>query len=195
MHPDQQKWDRIYKDKVSSVPQAADVLRLNLHLLPHTGIALDLACGLGGNSLLLAEAGFTVHSWDISPVAIACLIDEAEKRSLTVHAEVKDVLSDVLPVEMFDVIVVSHFLVREMAASIQAALKTEGVLFYQTFCRHKVDEIGPNNPDFLLDKNELLKLFPALAVRVYREEADLGRLEKGWRNQAMLVAQKVYGQK
>ncbi|MEO2151790.1 MAG: Sua5 family C-terminal domain-containing protein, partial [Thermococcus sp.] len=35
-----------------------------------SGLALDLACGLGGNSFFLAEQGLQVDAWDISAVAI-----------------------------------------------------------------------------------------------------------------------------
>ena len=52
-NPDQARWDQRYRE-TSSEPQAARVLSDNLRLLPAAGTALDLACGLGGNALLLA---------------------------------------------------------------------------------------------------------------------------------------------
>jgi len=45
-------------------------LTQNQHLLPSQGTALDLACGQGGNSQLLAKAGLDVLAWDSSAVAI-----------------------------------------------------------------------------------------------------------------------------
>jgi SAM-dependent methyltransferase len=190
MHSAQAKWDRIYREKVSVMPQAADVLSQNLHLLPDFGVALDLACGLGGNSLLLAKAGLNVKSWDISPVAIERLKSIAKAEALMIDAEVKDAEMPVFTTSTFDVIVVSHFLMRDLSSAIEAALKPGGVLFYQTYCRDKREQIGPKNPDFLLAENELLSMFPSLTVRVYREESCLGNERQGWRNQAMLVAQK-----
>ena len=52
---------------------ACDALRENIHLLPQiSGNALDLACGMGGNAILLAqESKLTVNAWDISSVAIS----------------------------------------------------------------------------------------------------------------------------
>ncbi|MCW8828638.1 MAG: hypothetical protein OQK94_06240, partial [Gammaproteobacteria bacterium] len=64
-------------------------------------------------------------------------------------------------------------------------------LFYQTFIADRADPaIGPANPDYLLAPNELLRLFPDLVVRLYREEGVLGDTAKGLRNEACLVAEK-----
>jgi tellurite methyltransferase len=41
--------------------------------LPDDGRALDLACGLGGNSILLAQQGLKVDAWDIADVPVAAL--------------------------------------------------------------------------------------------------------------------------
>lgn len=190
MHPDQKKWDRIYTQRTSDVAEPAMVLQENQHLLPASGKALDLACGLGANSLLLAECGLEVRSWDISPVAIEQLKLTAQQRGLRVDAEVIDVMSHLPEANSLDVLVVTHFLLRGMEQSLMAALKPGGLIFYQTYCRDKVTQQGPSNPDYLLADNELLGMFASLKLRVYREESLSGQQEKGWRNQAMLVAQK-----
>lgn len=191
MHPDQEKWDRVYAKRFQSEALVAEVLQQNQHLLPKQGQALDLACGLGANGLLLAEKGLTVTCWDISPVAIENLNAVAEAKALQLDAQVRDVISQPPVAESADVLVVSHFLVREMNQILMKALKPGGLLFYQTFCRNKVSAQGPNNPDYLLKDNELLTMFAGLKVRVYREESLLGSCETGWRNQAMLVAEKL----
>jgi 2-polyprenyl-3-methyl-5-hydroxy-6-metoxy-1,4-benzoquinol methylase len=190
MHPDKNKWDRIYSDRKPAQPQPAEVLLQNRHLLPRQGVALDLACGLGANSLLLAEQGLEVHAWDISSVAIAQLDKLAQQSGLEIHVLERDVSSQPPEPDSVDVLVVTHFLVRAMAADLIAALKPGGLLFYQTFCRDKVYAQGPSNPEYLLKDNELLQLFSGLKVRVYREESLLGNHDQGWRNQAMLVAEK-----
>ncbi len=190
MHPDKAKWDRIYSERKPTDPQPAEVLLQNRHLLPKQGIALDLACGLGANSLLLAEQGLEVHARDISSVAIERLDRLAKQRQRQIHTKVLDVKSQPLQPNSFDVLVVTHFLVREMADELKAGLKPGGLLFYQTYCRDKVFAQGPSNPDYLLKDNELLQLFAGLKVRVYREESLLGDHNQGWRNQAMLVAEK-----
>lgn len=191
MHPDKNKWDRIYSERQSARPQPAEVLLQNRHLLPKHGVALDLACGLGANSLLLAEQGLEVHAWDISSVAIEQLDKLAQQSELQICAAQRDVTAQPPTPGSVDVLVVTHFLDRTMAADLMAALKPCGLLFYQTFCRDKAYAQGPNNPEYLLGDNELLQLFSGLKVRVYREESLLGDHHQGWRNQAMLVAEKT----
>jgi SAM-dependent methyltransferase len=153
---------------------------------------LDLACGLGGNALLLAQAQLHTTAWDISSVAISRLQAMAIDKALAnLQAEVRDVELDPPPVARFDVIVVSYFLARQLAPSLIAALKPGGMLFYQTFTRIAVSAEGPGNPHFRLGDNELLRLFRPLAIRFYREENRLGDLSQGRRDVAMLVAEKA----
>lgn len=186
----QQKWDARYRQHDVDWPVAADVLTQNQHLLPDSGKALDLACGLGGNALLLAETGLAVTAQDVSPVAIDKLQIIAQKRGLQINAEVRDVLVTLPAAAQYNVIVVSYYLERVLAPVIMHALKPGGVLFYQTWCRQKVADKGPTNPDYLLADNELLTLFADLKLRVYREEALLGDKSQGFRNVAMLVAER-----
>lgn len=186
----QKKWDARYQQHDGNWPAAADVLTQNQHLLPDSGKALDLACGLGANALLLAEAGLTVTAQDVSSVAIGKLQLTARKLALQINAEVRDVLITPPAAAQYDVIVVSYYLERALAPAIMHALKPGGLLFYQTWCRQKVTNKGPTNPDYLLADNELLTLFAGLKLRVYREEALLGDKSKGFRNVAMLVAER-----
>jgi SAM-dependent methyltransferase len=190
----QDKWNRRYAEG-EAVPRAAQVLIENRHLLPATGDALDLACGLGGNALMLAGAGLSVQAWDVSSVAIDALQSRAIAENLNLQAAVRDVSAQPPAPNTFDVIVVSYFLQRELAPALCAALRPGGLLFYQTFVRDKVSQQGPGNPDFLLAENELLILFAPLRLRVYREEGVLGDTTQGLRNEALLVAQKCCSDK
>lgn len=182
-------WNQRYREAITE-QLPAKVLADNLHLLPVAGQALDLACGLGANALLLARHGLTTWAWDISPVAISRLDAAARAAGLTVHSEVRAVTARPPEPGRFDVIVVSRFLERSLAPALQAALRSGGLLFYQTFSKLRLSKDGPSNPAFLLDDNELLRLFPALKVRIYRDEGQSGDITRGFRNEAMLVAQK-----
>ena len=184
------KWDAIYAGRSVADVRPAEVLLWYAHLLPTTGTALDLACGLGGNSIFLAHHGLQVCSWDISAQAVNTLRVAAAQQQLAITAEERDVISAPPSAEQVDVLVVSYFLAREICPALSAALKPGGILFYQTFCQDKVTPSGPKNPQYLLAENELLQLFSGLTVRAYREEGGLGDRQQGWRNQALLVAQK-----
>lgn len=191
-HGTQDKWDSRYRE--AGLPGApATVLLENAHLLPRSGTALDLACGLGANSLLLAEHGLQTHAWDISPVAVEKLRAVALERRLPIIAEVKDALRDPLPHAQFDVIAVTHYLERALTQPLVNALKTGGLLFYQTFTRTAVSDEGPQKDEWRLADGELLTMFAPLRPLVYREEGRIGDLSQGFRNKALLVAVKEAG--
>ena len=188
----QDKWDMHYRE--AGLPGApAAVLLDNAHLLPRRGTALDLACGLGANSLLLAERGLQTHAWDISPVAIDKLRAIGVERQLPIVAEVKDALRDPIPAAQFDVVVVAHYLERALTHAIINALKVGGLLFYQTFTRTAVSVEGPQKDEWRLADGELLTMFASLRPVVYREEGRIGEISQGWRNKALLVAVKDPG--
>jgi SAM-dependent methyltransferase len=182
-----QKWDRRYQQS-EAPPCALEVLIDNSHLLPVEGNALDLACGLGGSGLLLAERGLNTWAWDLSPVAIDAL--KMRAGNLPLVAEVRDVIEQPPSPGGYDVICVGHFLDREICPEISAALRPGGLLFYQTITCERVDQTGPGTANYRLGPNELLELFPGLLVRFYREEGRLGDPARGFRNRAQLVAQK-----
>jgi tellurite methyltransferase len=187
---DAEKWNRRYLDaQVGAIPPV-QVLRDYAHLLPNHGRALDLACGLGANALLLAAHGLDTLAWDISAVAVDKLNTYARTHGLPLHAEVRDLTQHGLPEHHFDVIVVSRYLERSLCPAIQAALKPGGLLYYQTWTRAQVDEHGPANPAFRLARNELLHLFAELDVLAYREEDTVGETARGLRDEAYLVAQR-----
>ena len=184
------KWNQRYAGPQRS-PQPAFVLSEHQHLLPASGLALDLACGLGGNALALAAHGLDTHAWDISDQALMHLQRFAEDRQLHITTLERDCETQPPEPDRFDIIVVSHFLHRPSAAALAAALRLGGLLFYQTWSHAKVSDNGPANPDFRLADNELPTLFPDLRIRVYREEANLGDTTRGFRDQALLVAQRT----
>ena len=182
------KWDARYRNADPAGVAPARVLTDFSHLLPERGDALDLACGLGANARFLAQGGLQVSAWDISTVAIQRL--QAVTEGLPLHPSVRDVMNEPPPANRFDVIVVSRYLERSLAPRLTAALKPGGLLFYQTYTRERVSEAGPGKAAFRLAPNELLRLFSDLRVVAYREEGRLGRLDEGFRDEAMLVALK-----
>ena len=173
-----------------------DVLELNQHLLSGKGKSLDFACGLGGNAIRMAELGYESHAWDISDSALQKLEEFSKERKLSLITKQCDVSQAIPPRESFDVIIVSRFLLRDVIPSLVDALKPDGLIFYQTFVQQEshqsktIASSGPNNINYRLKKNELLRLFSALNICYYREEASLGNMDKGIRNEALLVAQK-----
>ena len=189
MQGTEQKWDRIYAaaDTHTRI-QACHVLNNFAYLLPDNGTALDLACGLGGNALFLAERALHTTAMDISSVAIEKL--DAQQHPL-INVRCVDIDSTVLKKSTYDVIVVSNYLDRGIVDAIMQAITPGGLLFYQTFVLDKTEpEKGPGNGAFLLKANELLSLFNELQVLAFSDLGTWGDAARGFRNQSYLVARR-----
>ena len=202
MKDKKQKWDDAYERADFKNAPVASVLSENTHLLPlvtkeslTNKNALDIACGRAGNSQLLSKLGFVVDAVDISSVVIEGLKSFVLQENLNIECFLRDVESTSihggLPDKKYDVIVVSYFLNRELFPQIKTALKPNGLLFYQTWSQLRVDEVGPNNPNFRLASGELLELCDGLKPVLYRENGLEGELTKGLRNEAMIIAKNI----
>ncbi len=188
-----QHWDTLYSNATindSDPLNCAEILSENAFLLPPKGKAFDLACGMGANATFLARHGLAVTAVDISKVAIDKLSVYASSNALDINAYVQNIDPKSIPKCAFDVIVVSRFLDRRLSDAIIDALKPDGLLFYQTFTKEKTTPTSPNNPNYLLSRNELLTLFSSLQVILYRENGLVGLPSSGLRNQAQFIGQK-----
>ena len=171
------KWDKKYLNSVSPNEPCA-VLSDNLHLLPANGSSMDVACGLGGNALLLAQLGLESYACDSSAVALEKLGVFAQQQKLRVNCELKDFevgeLSGGVFELKFDVIVVSHYLYRPLMPWLVEGLNVGGLLFFQTFSQNKLSDSGPGNPEYLLQPQELLSEFAELDLRYYKDDDRAG---------------------
>lgn len=184
MTSDADKWNERYRSSGNGTATPAQVLSENRHLLPEGGRALDLAAGLGGNALLLAQHGFETHAWDISDVAMSHLQQEAIQQGKKIHCQARDVVAQPPEADSFDLIVVSRFLDRALCPTLSLALKPHGLLIYQTWTIDSTT--GPSNPAYRLQHNELLQLFSGLQIIFYREEG----IVTSSAGEAMLIARR-----
>ncbi len=186
----QKKWDAIYQKRAEGEYTAVRVLQENRHLLPKDGSALELACGMAANAVFLAQYGLNTTAWDISAVVVERLKASPAMKKLAITFEARDIVQQPPAVASYDVIVVSYFLDRSLIPHIKRALKPAGLIFYQTFTQTYVNEGGPRSRDFRLADNELLQLFSDYQVLAYREEGRVGEHRQGYRDEALIVAQK-----
>jgi SAM-dependent methyltransferase len=171
-----EKWDQRYASTDPTALVAASwVLQHHLDQLPFRGLALDLACGLGGNARLLAQCGLPVDAWDISEEALKHLNNWAAVHRLPIQVSIADLEQMLFPFERFDVITVTHYLNRALWPQIVQALKPGGRLFVQTFLA-PVQPHGPSNPDFYLQPGELQRL----PQQVGCESLTLNLYGQGW---------------
>ena len=164
------EWDERYRQGRTMPDQPAALLVENLSLLPKGGKALDIAMGTGRNALYLASLGFRVTGVDLSAVAVDKCREKAERLGLPIEALVADLERSPLPSNEYDLIVNFYYLQRSLTAQIVAALRTGGVLVFESFT---IDQLqfgwGPKSPDHLLHPGELQELFAGLETLLYHE--------------------------
>lgn len=127
-------------------------------LLPENGEVLDLGCGMGANSIFLAERGFEVTCVDKDKDNI----DYIKKNHSTINAVNKDILEFDFPDKEYDLVLAINLLhffefedVKLLINKILKSLKKEGLVYLQVFSK--------NNPykefSHLFDKKELQDFF------------------------------------
>ena len=174
---DRTRWDRRWAEVKAYDRGASPLLtRYAEHLTG--GDALDLACGLGQNALWLAAQGYRVTGVDISPQALVRARAEVEARGLAAFAIFveADLDSYPLPETAFDVITVFRFLDRNLFSAIEAALRIDGWLFYQTFNLRRRESRPDIEPAYLLEPRELERAFAGLEIVESEEAGDLSHV-------------------
>lgn len=144
-------------------------------LVPAGGAALDLACGGGRHSRLLAGLGHPVLAVDRDAAALASLAGVAGVTTLA--ADLEGPLDAPWPLagRRFAGIVVANYLHRPRLPDLAALLDATGVLIYETFMVGNERHGKPSRPDFLLRPQELLAWAQARGWRVVAfEEGEVG---------------------
>ena len=128
--------------------------------------ALDLACGGGRHTRLLAARGARVTAIDRDPAAIAGLDGRPDIRALRA-----DVECGPWPFanERFDALVVTNYLHRPLFPDLRDCLNPKGVLIYETFMVGNERFGRPSNPDFLLRPGELIELCTGMWIVAFEQ--------------------------
>ncbi|PUA19046.1 SAM-dependent methyltransferase [Glaciimonas sp. PCH181] len=126
------------------------------------GKVLDLACGEGRHSAMLAAAGKDVLAVDRNPDV---LIKIAEKGIETLQIDLESnndlALAELFQPQRFAGIVVTNYLHRPLVPLLLNSIADQGVLLYETFVEGNQQFGRPSNPDFLLASGELLRWLAA----------------------------------
>jgi SAM-dependent methyltransferase len=141
--------------------------------------ALDVAMGRGRHALLLAGAGFVTFGVDVKLDAVRDASARARAAGLIVHGWCADLTESRLPSGMFDIVVVTRYLQRDLFPSIRAAVKADrpggahpggGIVLYETFTvNQRRHGRGPTSPEHLLEPGELRRHFASFDLLFYEE--------------------------
>jgi len=133
------------------------------------GSVLDVACGGGRHCRHFLARGHAVTGIDRDLAAT-----NAPGAEL-IAVDLEDGSPWPLPGRRFDAVVVTNYLWRPLFPTLRAALAEGGVLIYETFAAGNEAFGRPRNPDFLLQRGELLTLAHGLTVVAYEDGLIAGR--------------------
>jgi SAM-dependent methyltransferase len=166
---DREKWNRKYREKPALLTSRPPAPMVEAHAHTAQGReAIDLACGNGRNTIYLASKGFHVDAVDISTVALTDL--KMRVMQLDVCLVEADLDSFTPQQNHYGLAVMTNYLDRDLIRRTASALQKEGVFIIETYMIHPENEKQDSNPDFLLEKEELLNFFDdGFTVLEYRE--------------------------
>ncbi len=149
--------------------QPSSFLVENIDLLPK-GRALDLAMGGGRNAVYLAKIGYETEGIDISRKEVGAALELARKSGVGLKAHIRDLEGNVhFDEASYDVIVCFNYLHRPLISKMKNALRTGGMIVYETYIVDQARFGRPRNPNHLLKRNELLNMFREFRCLRYRE--------------------------
>lgn len=126
--------------------------------------ALDVACGAGRHTLLLADRGYAAIGVDWAHAAVAALRNRARAAGLAIDGIVADVTHWPFRLQRFDVVVIVDFLERALVPALRSAVAPGGVLIMETFLRGHERHGHLRNPAYLLAPGELAAMCPDWTV-------------------------------
>jgi hypothetical protein len=135
--------------------------------------------GRGRHALLLARAGFLTFGVDVKLDAVRDALARGRAEGLIVRGWCADLTEGRLPSGVFDVLLVTRYLQRDLFPSIRGAVKaggargtgpSGGVVLYETFTvKQRRRGCGPTSPEHLLEPGELAGHFAGFDVLFYEE--------------------------
>ena len=152
-------------------PEPSDWVERFAPLIAAGAPVLDLACGSGRHTRLLADRGHRVTAVDIDLGRLGALAGDARVEAIAADLEGGDGWP--LGARTFAGIVITNYLARGLVTSIIGALAPAGVLIWETFAVGNAEFGRPRNPDFLLQPGEL---YDAIAGRLTIVAFEQGRL-------------------
>ena len=160
MKSDIDRWNKKYFNHHYSDSIIPDPLLVeNQCLLSGKGNALHLACGVCDNALFLAKLGYGSFAIDGSVTALRFGKRKAKANELNLLGFVADLDSYPLPVAYFDVVVVLRYLNRDLIDPMRRAMRSDGILLFQTFNKRFLKQKPTFSEEYVLNDGELMDWF------------------------------------
>lgn len=177
-HPDRMKWNERFRSEVHLRSLDPSLLLASVQAagLPD-GPVVELACGVSGNALALAESGRDVLAVDVSDVALERLAAEAEARGLS--ERITCIQAD-LPLwrppdgKRFALVLCVMYWDAEVFDYACAAVKSGGIVAWQAFSMDQVRYRPSIRPGICLQKGEPASRFLSDFTVIEEEDDDDG---------------------
>jgi tellurite methyltransferase len=171
------RWDAYYRERRAERYPSPDPILFE-YVIP-AGLldegehrALDLACGVGQNGLWLAKQGYIVDLVDVSREALMRVRSEATRQRIrSVNLLQKDLDTDRLETNAYDLACVFRYLNRALFPQIMAAMRSGGRVIYQGYNTRYLRYAADFPRAMLLEPGELAGCFADWEI-LYEDEPD-----------------------
>jgi len=178
-------WNTRYRERTAPMDPSVFVRVEVAPLLPSAGRALDLAGGAGRHAIWLAERGWKTTMVDTSEVAIAIAAERAAEAKVDVSFVHADLTVDELPVGPWDLVLIVHYLQRDLFPKVIEQLADSGLLAFSVATKRNLERHERPGLPYVLDEGEAPSLIDGLDIIHYAE---------GWsiedRHEARVVARR-----
>jgi len=118
----------------------------------------------------LAKIGYETEGIDISREAVGAALELARKSGVHLKTRIQDLEGNIhFDKGAYDVIICFNYLHRPLIPKMKDALRTGGMIVYETYIVDQARFGRPRNPNHLLKRNELLHMFQEFRCLRYRE--------------------------
>ncbi len=180
-------WNARYRERTAPMEPSAFVRVEVAPLLYSPGRALDVAGGAGRHAVWLAQREWQATMVDTSEVAIEIAAKRAVSAGVDIDLVHADLTTDDLPAGPWDLVLIVHYLQRDLFPSVIDRLGPGGLLAFSVATVRNLERHERPARPFVLDVGEAPSLVDGLEILHYGE---------GWsvedRHEARLVARKPF---
>ena len=179
-------WDNRYRKRSAPADPAVFVSGDLAPFLRSPGRALDLAGGAGRHAVWLAERGWDTTMVDTSEVAIGLAAERAAEAGVDVRLLHTDLTADALPDGPWDLILIVHYLQRDLFLPAIERLADGGLIAFSVATVRNLERRERPPLPYLLDEGEAPSLVEGLEILHYEEDWSV----EG-RHEARVIARKT----